>query len=82
MKRILGWTSRKSFLSLGLLLIASALGGATWSRSQWEGHQAAQLPDMLRATAQPDAATKARLNEVYGQLPLSLRLTWARLILR
>src|SRR5688572_32129831 len=76
MKRILGWTSKKSFLSLGLLLIASTWGVATWRRSQRPRHQAAQLPDMVKqtsqeATAQPDAATKARLNEMYGQLPLS-----------
>ena len=76
MKRILGWTSKKSFLSLGLLLIASTWGVATWSRSHRPRHQAAQLPDMVKqtsqeATAQPDAATKARLNEMYGQLPLS-----------
>jgi hypothetical protein len=57
MNRISWLTSRKFFLSLGVVLIASALG-ATWSRSQWAGHQ-------------PDAATKARLNEMYGQLPLS-----------
>src|SRR5918996_1408089 len=76
MKRIFGWTSRKSFLFPGLLLIASAWGGATWSRSQSAGDQAAHLPDIVtqtshKATAQADAATKARLNEVYGQLPLS-----------
>jgi hypothetical protein len=76
MKRIFGWTSGKSFLSLGLLLIASAWGGATWSRSQPAGDQAVRLPEMVRQTSHegtvpPDAATKARLNEVYGQLPLS-----------
>ena len=62
MKRILRWTSRKSFLSIGLLIIASALGGITWSRSQRPSHQ---------SPAQPDAATKARLKNAYGQLPLS-----------
>ena len=65
MKHIPGWTSWKSFLSLGLLLVAAAWGGATWSRSQQAGQPSHD------ATAQPDAATKARLNEMYGQLPLS-----------
>jgi hypothetical protein len=41
MKRILGWSSRKSFLSLGLLLSILVWGVATWSRSQRPGHQAA-----------------------------------------
>lgn len=59
MKRTMGWTSRKSFLSLGLLLIATTWVAATWNRSQ------------PASTAQPDAATKARLSEMYGQLPLS-----------
>src|SRR5215211_3010105 len=59
MKRTLGWTSRKSFLFLGLMLIASTWCAVTWSRSQ------------PAATAQPDAATKARLSQAYGQLPLS-----------
>ena len=68
MKRILRWTSRKSFLSLGLLLIVSAWGGATWIRSQYAGYQTTQRRDTLK---QPDAATKMRLNEAYGQLPLS-----------
>src|SRR6185369_7336855 len=45
----------------GLLLVASVWGAATWSRS----------PSAGRLAAQPDAATKARLNEAYGQLPLS-----------
>src|SRR5215213_5779211 len=76
MKRIFSWTSRKSFLSVGLLLVASAWGGATWSRSQWTAHEAAQPLDTVRqtshaTTAQPDATTKARLNELYSQLPLS-----------
>src|SRR5678815_2757270 len=76
MKRILRWTSRKSFLSLFLLLSISVWGAATWSRSQRPGRQAARLPDIVgqtsdQATAQPDTATKARLNELYGQLPLS-----------
>jgi len=62
------WTSTKFFLSLGLLILASAWGGATWSQSQ--------RPDIGKRTSQettarPDAATKARLNELYGQLPLS-----------
>jgi hypothetical protein len=62
MKRTSSWTSSKSVLSLGLLLlIVSAWGGATWSRSQRADHQGAQ----------PDAVTKARLNEKYAQLPLS-----------
>src|SRR5215213_557072 len=61
MKRIFGRTSRKFFLSLGLVLVALAFAGATWSRSQQTVHHAAQ----------PDAATKARLTEAYGQLPLS-----------
>ena len=68
-------TSRKSFLCLGLLVSMSAWGAATWSRSQKAGQLAARPPDIIRqtsdATAQPDAATKARLNEAYGQLPLS-----------
>ena len=70
MKRILGWTS---FLSIGLLLVALAWGGTTWSRSQREGDQAARLPNTVthEATAHPNAATKARLGEAYGQLPLS-----------
>src|ERR1041384_2909309 len=60
------WTSRKSLLSLGLLLVASGFGGATWSQSHSAGHQAAQPPDIIKqisheATAQPDAATKGRL---------------------
>ncbi|HEX5875672.1 MAG TPA: hypothetical protein VFY60_13580, partial [Pyrinomonadaceae bacterium] len=63
MKRTLPWILVKSFLFL--LLVAT-----TWSQSQH------QLPDMVReisldAPARPDAATKARLNEAYGQLPLS-----------
>src|SRR5215213_362446 len=65
MKRIRWWTSRKSFLSIGILLVASAWGAATWSRSQQAGQPSHD------ATAQPDAATKAGLNEMYGQLPLS-----------
>src|SRR5215216_3586586 len=65
MKRILWWTSRKSFLSLAILLVASAWGVATWSRSHRAG------PSSHDATAQRDAATKTRLNELYGQLPLS-----------
>ena len=77
MKRIFSWTSKKSFLSLGLLLVASAWGGATWSRSQWTTHQAAQQPDTVRqtshaATAQPDAATKARLNEAVWPTTIEL----------
>jgi hypothetical protein len=72
MKRILGWTSRKSFLSLGLLLSISAWSGATWSRSQRPGHQGTQRPDIVAQTSdEPDTATKARLSEMYGQLPLS-----------
>ena len=76
MKRVFSWTSRKSFLSVGLLLVASAWGGATWSRSQWTAHEAAQPLDTVRqtshaTTAQPDATTKMRLNELYSQLPLS-----------
>ena len=55
-KRTVGWTSRKTFLTLGLLLVACACGGAMLSRSH---------------TATPDAATKARLTAAYGQLPLS-----------
>ncbi len=58
MNRILGWTSRKSFLFLGLLLVASAWVGAMWNRSQRTDHQ-------------PDVATKAQIKEVYGRLPLS-----------
>jgi hypothetical protein len=69
MKRISTWTSRRSFLSLGLLLIVSTLVAATWSRSDWAGHQAAQHPN--KATSQLDAATTARLHDAYGQLPLS-----------
>ena len=76
MKRILGWTSSKSFLSLALLLSISVWAGATWSRSQRPRHHAAQLPDIVgqtsnEATTQPGTATKARLSELYGQLPLS-----------
>src|SRR5688572_27734664 len=76
MKRTLGWTSRKSILSLGLLLIASTCGAATWSRSQSSRYRTVKLPKMVmqtsqEATAQADAATKARLSEAYGQLPLS-----------
>ncbi|HEX5875671.1 MAG TPA: SBBP repeat-containing protein [Pyrinomonadaceae bacterium] len=55
MKPDVCWTSRKSFLSLGLVLIASIWGATTWNR---------QLTN-------PDPSTKARLNEAYGQLPLS-----------
>ena len=55
-KRTLGWTSRKTVLTVGLLLAASAWGGAMLRRSN---------------TATPDAATKARLTAAYGQLPLS-----------
>jgi Bacterial Ig-like domain (group 1)/Beta-propeller repeat len=69
MKRIFSWTSKKSFLFLGLLLVASAWGGAMWSRSQRAGHQTAQPPEIIRQTSHE--ATKARLNEVYGQMPLS-----------
>jgi hypothetical protein len=65
------WTSRKYFLSLGLLPIAAVWAGITLSRAQRADHQAAVLPEKVYATAQPDAATKARLNEAYGQLPLS-----------
>ena len=76
MKPTLGWTSRKSFLSLGLLLIAATWSAATWSRSQSSSDRTVQLPKMVmqtspEATAQADAATKARLSEAYGQLPLS-----------
>jgi beta-propeller repeat-containing protein len=60
MKRIFRPNSRNFFLTLGLLLVASAWGGATLSRSQQTAHQ-----------IKPDAATKARVNEAYGQLPLS-----------
>ena len=70
MTHISWWTSRRSFLSIGLLLIASAWGGATWIGSQRASHEAIQ-PFSHDVTAQPDAVTKARLNEVYGQLPLS-----------
>ncbi|HET6853403.1 MAG TPA: hypothetical protein VFH46_13965, partial [Pyrinomonadaceae bacterium] len=75
MTRIFSWASRNSFLSLSLLLVAVTWIGATWSRSPGAGHHAAQLAGMVRqasheTTIQPDAATKARLNEVYGQLPL------------
>jgi hypothetical protein len=63
-------------LSVALLVVASAWGGATWSRSQWTAHEAAQPLDIVRqtshaTTAQPDATTKPRLNELYSQLPLS-----------
>ena len=68
MKRIFPSTSRKYFLFLGLLLIALAWSGATWSRSQPRKVVKQISHD---AAAQPDAATKARLNEAYGQLPLS-----------
>src|SRR6185369_4164249 len=61
MKLSFCWTSTKSFLSLGLLLVLSTWGAAMWIRSQPPNRQAVQ----------PDAATKARLNELYGQLPLS-----------
>src|SRR6185503_20993835 len=61
-KRTFGLTSRKSFLAFGLLLVASVWGGATWTGSH-TFRQTANEP-----TA---AATKARLNEMYGQLPLS-----------
>src|SRR6185503_16137010 len=52
------WTSRKLFLTLGLLLVVSLWGGATWIRSQ-------------RTDRQPDATTKPRLTAAYAQLPLS-----------
>ena len=68
MKRILWWTSKKSLLSLGLLLFAAAWAGATWIRSQHSRYQTTQQRDTLK---HPDAATKTRLNEMYGQLPLS-----------
>jgi hypothetical protein len=76
MKRIFSWPSRKPFLSVALLVVASAWSGATWSRSQWTAHKAAQPLDIIKqtspaTTAQPDATTKARLNELYSQLPLS-----------
>ena len=64
MKRISYPTSKKFFLFVGLLLVASVWGGVMWSRSQ----QAARIHE---TTAQPDAVTKARLNEMYGQIPLS-----------
>ena len=66
MKRIFRPTSRKSFLSLSLLLIASALGAATWI-----GAQRHHSTPLHHNQTQPDAATKARLNEMYAQLPLS-----------
>jgi hypothetical protein len=62
MKRTFGWTSTIYVVSLGLLLIASVFGAVTWSRSPL-APQGASL--------QPDAAMKGRLNEAYGQLPLS-----------
>ena len=73
MKPTFLWTSRKSFLCLGILLVASAWDGATGSRSQRANHQAAAVIKQTShyATVRPDAATKARLNELYGQLPLS-----------
>jgi hypothetical protein len=61
MKRTCLLNSRKSFLSLGVLVVALILAGVTWSRSQRVNHK----------TAQPDAETKARVNAAYGQLPLS-----------
>ena len=63
-KRILLGTSRKSILFLGLVLVASGCA-ATWIRSH--GHQVTSH----QGTAQPNAATKARINEAYGKLPLS-----------
>jgi hypothetical protein len=76
MKRNFWWTSGKSLLFLGFLVVALTWSHATWSRSQRTGHQFARLSDVLRqssheATAQPNAATKARHNEAYCQLPLS-----------
>lgn len=56
MNRMSWSTSRKFFVSLGLLLIAFT-GGAMWIRSG--------------STPEPDTAMKARLKEAYGQLPLS-----------
>jgi hypothetical protein len=61
MKRILPLTSKKSVLSLALLLLALAGAGAMWNQSAIS----------YKSPAQPDAATKARINEAYGQLPLS-----------
>lgn len=58
--------SRKSFLSLSILLVASALIAATWSRLH---HQTAVQQTSHEATVH--AAAEARLNELYGQLPLS-----------
>lgn len=52
----------KSFLSLSLVLIALTVGTATYNRSP---------RSVIQLSAKPDAATKARLNDAYGQLPLS-----------
>jgi hypothetical protein len=73
-KRFSPWTSKKSFLAVGLLLLAFIFGAATWSRSRATGDQRNQTRDVvtsLSAAVQPDAATKARIKEAYGQLPLS-----------
>src|SRR5690349_24446082 len=64
-KGVSSWTSRKSLclaLVLGLGLV-SVLGTAMWRRSQLVNDRVAAI--------QPDAVTKARLKEAYGQLPLS-----------
>ena len=66
MKRLFPWSSRKSFLPLSLILITSVWGVATWSRSE-----RAATKSFRSTTAQPDVATKARLKDMYGQLPLS-----------
>src|SRR5690349_11054896 len=73
-KRFSSWTSRKYFPAVGLLMMALILGAATWSRSRATTDQRNQVRDVVTshsAAAQPDAATKARVKEAYGQLPLS-----------
>ena len=49
MKRIFAWTSKHSFLSLCLLLVATVWGGVTWSRSPIADRTSHEV------TAQPDA---------------------------
>ena len=70
-KRMSSWTSRKSLclsLLLGLLLV-SVLAAATRSRSRLVNRVTPQSGVVTHAAA--DVATKARLKEAYGQLPLS-----------
>jgi beta-propeller repeat-containing protein len=73
MKRVFVCTPTRSYLSLGLMLIVSAWGGAMWNRSPRPDHHGTPSPDIVTQTSHEatKAATQARLKEAYGQLPLS-----------